>query len=193
MAAGELQLDPDEVKRLLDELRRRLDTAGIQARIHVIGGSAMALRFPADSEVRMTQDIDAAFQPADEVRQVIEAMAADLGLSPTWLNSNGSGFIPPRDTNGETAAGVTLTVATVEELIAMKLAASREQDLHDLGILARNAGITEPERLVEIAFDAYGEDSVILTESKDDYLIMARQSLARARKRAIRKRRGGSY
>lgn len=52
--------------------------------------------------------------------------------------------------------GVTVTIATVEELIAMKLAASRDQDPFDLGILARHAGITDPAQSVDIAFAAYG-------------------------------------
>ncbi|QYH36844.1 hypothetical protein [Salinibacterium sp. M195] len=79
---------------------------------------------------------------------------------------------------------MTVTYADSRELIAMKLAASCEQDLHDLGMLARQAGITDPQGLVNIAFEAYGEDSVVLNESRDDYLIMATQALARAKKRA---------
>jgi hypothetical protein len=113
-------------------------------------------------------------------------MAEERGLPPTWLNSSGSAFIPPRDRSEETATGVDFTVATVDELIAMKLVASREQDLHDLGILARNAGIADPERLVEITFATYGEDSMALTETREDYLVMATQALAQAKKRASR-------
>jgi hypothetical protein len=65
-------------------------------------------------------------------------------------------------------------VATINEFIAMKLAASREQDLHDLGILARHAGITDAEKLVDIAFDEYGNDSPTLNETRNDRLIIAR-------------------
>lgn len=184
MAQGEHQMGPAEVRGLLDELQRRLEAANVAAQIHVVGGSAMALLFPNDSKIRITRDIDAAFQPRDEVRDVIAAMAADLGLSPTWLNANSAPFIPPRPSpSREEPGGVSLTVATVEELIAMKLAASREQDLHDLGILADNAGISDPEQLVDIAFNAYGEDSMVLTESRQDYLIMAGEALTRSHKR----------
>jgi hypothetical protein len=79
---------------------------------------------------------------------------------------------------------VTVTIATAEELIAMKLAASREQDLFDLGILARHEGITDPQRLVDIAFAAYGEDSVVLADTREDYLIMATQAIAAEQKRS---------
>lgn len=182
---SEHQMDPVEVRRLLDELVRRLEEAGIEASIHVVGGSAMALLFPDDAEVRVTRDIDAAIEPTIEVRRVVDQMAADLGLSPGWLNANGTAFIPPRAVSPSIADSTTvaLTHADARELIAMKLAASREQDLHDLGVLARHTGITDAEVLVQITFDAYGEDSVILNESRSDYLVMARQALARAAKR----------
>jgi hypothetical protein len=182
--AREHQMDPAEVRRLLGELVRRLEAAGTTARIHVIGGSAMALLFPDDPETRMTQDIDASIQPSDEVRRVVQEMAIDFDLSPTWLNANGKPFIPPRAEVAASSLGVELTHADAHELIAMKLAGSREQDLYDLGIIARHIGITDPQRLVDIAFEAYGNESVVLNEPPEDYLILAKQALARARRRA---------
>ncbi|MGV8883970.1 MAG: DUF6036 family nucleotidyltransferase [Microbacteriaceae bacterium] len=182
---GPLELDPSEVKRLLEELQSRLTAKGVAARIYVFGGSAMALQFPDDDETRMTQDIDASFQPTEEVREVIATMAEELGLSPTWMNSNGMAYIPPREDSR--SAEAVVTIATVEELIAMKLAASREQDLHDLGILARKANITDPQRLVDIAFEMYGHDSIVLNESEEDYLILATQALQIARRRSGRR------
>jgi hypothetical protein len=182
MARNEHEMDPVEVRRHLDELTRRLLAAGVDAEIYVIGGSAMALNFPDDASTRMTQDIDAVVSPKAEVRRIVEEMAEDIGLSPTWLNSFGAPFVPPRKSRVPSKDGVEVTIATTEELIAMKLAASREQDLHDLGILARHAGITDPEKLVDIAFDAYGSDSMALNLPRDDYLLMAKQALARKRR-----------
>jgi hypothetical protein len=180
---NEHEMDPAEVRRLLTLLETRLGARGIDAQIHIIGGSAMALLFPDDPETRFTQDIDAAVQPSAPVKRVVEQIAEELGLSPTWFNTSGSPFVPPRASTGARQPGVSVTVASVEELIAMKLAASRHQDLFDLGILARHAGITDPERLVQIAYDAYGEDSMALTDSREDYLIMAREALENARRR----------
>ena len=184
MASNEHEMDPAEVRHLLDVLTQRLTDEGVDAHVHVIGGSAMALLFPDDDETRFTTDIDAAVSPGPAVLQVVEQIADELGLSPTWLNPNGTSFIPPRSQSVASPTGVTMTIATVDELIAMKLAASRDQDLFDLGILARNAGITDPERLVDIAFDAYGEDSVVLTDTREDYLIMAQQAIIAERKRS---------
>ncbi len=150
MAFDEHQMDPAEVRELLDVLKERLTDEGIDAQIHVIGGSAMALLFPDDVETRFTTDIDAVVKPLSAVLLVVEQIAEEMGLSPTWLNANGSPFVPPRPQSTASSTGATVTIASVEELIAMKLAASRHQDLFDLGILARNAGITDPERLVTL-------------------------------------------
>jgi hypothetical protein len=183
MARNEHEMDPAEVRHLLNELERRLLDAGIDAQIYVIGGSAMALNFPDDVDTRLTQGIDAAVSPQAEVRQAVEVMANDLCLSATWLNSSGAPFVPPRTSQHIPGRGVDVTIATTKELIAMKLAASREQDLHDLGILARHAGITDAAELVDIAYDAYGDDSIALNESREDYLIIAKQVLDRERRR----------
>lgn len=184
MASNEHEMDPAEVRHLLDVLTQRLTDEGIDAHVHVIGGSAIALRFPDDGETRFTTDIDAAVSPRPAVMRVVEQIADEMGLSPTWLNANGTSFIPPRSQSALPPRGVTVTIASVDELIAMKVAASRDQDLYDLGILARNAGITDPERLVDIAFDAYGEDSVVLTDTREDYLLMAQQAIAAEKKRS---------
>jgi len=184
MATNEHRMDSEEVRRLLDVLTQRLTDEGIEAQVHVIGGSAMALLFPDDGETRFTTDIDAAVNPRQAVLRVVDKIAEEMGLSPTWLNANGTSFIPPRSQNAGAPTGVTVTIATAEELIAMKLAASREQDLFDLGILARHEGISDPQRLVDIAFAAYGEDSVVLTDTREDYLIMATQAIAAEQKRS---------
>ncbi|MBN9141100.1 MAG: hypothetical protein J0H23_09770 [Micrococcales bacterium] len=63
MATNEHRMDPNEVRRLLDVLKQRLTDEGIDARVHVIGGSAMAMLFPGDRETRFTTDIDAAVTP----------------------------------------------------------------------------------------------------------------------------------
>lgn len=59
----------------------------------------------------------------------------------------------------------------------MKLAAERGKDILDLSLLASRLGITDPERIVDIAFDLYGEDSIPLSGERDNYLIVAAEAL----------------
>lgn len=169
---GDLEFSPDDIRRLLGELVARLEQRGIHGEIRVIGGAAMALRFPDDPQVRTTRDIDAVYEPAPEVDLVIQEMTKDLGLEPGWINSAAAPWLrvagQPRP-----EGGFTTIVATAEELAAMKLAAGREWDLTDLAIIARHLGLNDAEQLVDIAYEVFGDDSVELADGRDSYRILA--------------------
>ncbi|UIP57780.1 DUF6036 family nucleotidyltransferase [Agromyces marinus] len=160
--------DAQAVRDLLDELARRLEERGVRGTIRVAGGAAMLLHFPDDPAVRVTRDIDALIEPSDEIEAVVTEMAVDLGLPSRWLNAAGRSWF--RVEARDTGAPVAVTVATERELIAMKLAAVRDKDFVDLGILARHLGITEPEELVRIAYEVYGDDAVELPDGRESYL-----------------------
>lgn len=171
-----LVLTPERAKELIGELERRLSARGIPGSVRIVGGAAMVLRFPDDPEVRVTTDVDAAYEPRPEIDEVIAEMARDYGLPERWMNGASSPWNVVADT------GNTITIATAEELVAMKMAAGRAQDLADLRILARHLGITSPERLVEIAYDIYGEDSPALGDTRESYELFARDVLADRRR-----------
>jgi hypothetical protein len=180
--------DADAVRQLLDELVRRLAARGIHGTIRVAGGAAMLLHFPDDPEVRVTRDIDALIEPTDEIEAVAAEMAADLGLPTRWLNAAGRSWL--RVDVGGAEASATVTVASTRELIAMKLAAGRDKDFVDLGILARHLGITDPGELVRIAYEVYGDDAVELPDGRESYRWYAQSVLEDAHRRS-RTRRGG--
>jgi hypothetical protein len=171
-----LVLTPARAKELIDELERRLVARGIRGSIRIVGGAAMVLRFPNDPEVRVTTDVDAAYEPRPEIDEVIAEMARDYRLPDRWMNGSSTPW------NVVTDTGSTITVATAEELVAMKMAAGRVQDLADLRILARHLGITQPEQLVDIAYAVYGEDSPVLSDSPESYELLARDVLADRRR-----------
>ena len=173
------QLDVQKLRDLLDELVRRLHLRGVSGNIRIIGGAAMALRFPDDPSIRVTADIDAVYELRPEVDEVIAELAAERGLEVDWINARGASWLRVDRPSGETE-GFEVILASPEQLIAMKMAAAREQDLHDLRILARNLGIEEPERLVEIAYEIYGEDSVELSDPRQSYLWLAQAVLPAA-------------
>jgi hypothetical protein len=172
-----LVLTPDRAKELIEELERRLAARGIHASIRIVGGAAMALRFPDDPEVRVTTDVDAAYEPRPEIDEVIAEIAHDFGLPERWMNASSTPWNVVADT------GDTVTVASSEELVAMKMAAGRAQDLADLRILARHMGIASPDELVRIAYEVYGEDSTALNDPRESYLLFAQDVLADRRRR----------
>lgn len=174
-------LDPETIRAALDAVVARAEAEGIVGTIEVFGGSALVVLYPNDDALRTTEDVDARIRTTASLTRIIEDVGAQLGFAPDWLNSRSAPFLPP--TTVETpSAGLTVTFATARQLIASKMAAGRPQDLHDLAILATREGIAEPDELVDIAFDAYGEDSVVLSDNREEALLFARDVLAYARK-----------
>lgn len=167
------QLDAARLSELLGELARRLERRGVTGSIRIVGGAALALRFPDDPEVRVTRDVDAVWEPRAEVDEVIGELARERGLEVDWINASAAPWLrtdEPDPVDGE----FEIVVATPEQLVAMKLAAGREQDLADLRILARHLGIREADRLVEMAYAVYGDESVELPDGRESYLLLAR-------------------
>lgn len=158
---------------MLDELVRRLEARGVAGSMRIVGGAALALRYPDDPEVRVTRDVDATWEPRAEVAAVIAELAAERGLETDWVNPAGASWLRT-DAPSRRDGVFEIVIATPEQLVAMKLAAGREQDLADLRILARQIGIRDPARLVDIAYEIYGDDSVELPDGRESYLLLAR-------------------
>ncbi|WP_431862447.1 DUF6036 family nucleotidyltransferase [Micrococcus terreus] len=159
---------------MITELTRRLQDQGVDSDIRLVDGAAMIFY----GSRRMTQDIDASYSHTEEVEAVARQMAAEHNLPENWLNDSARAFIPDGAQWTDVPGGpATVLMATDETLLAMKLAAERHKDILDLSVLAGRLGITDPERIVDIAFDLYGEDSIPLSGERDDYLIVAAEAL----------------
>ncbi|GAA1752120.1 DUF6036 family nucleotidyltransferase [Agromyces humatus] len=180
--------DAQSVRELLEELARRLSDRGVHGTIRVAGGAAMLLRYPDDPDVRVTRDIDALIEPADEVEAVVAEMAADLGLTARWLNEAGQGWL--RVAGDPSDEPVSIFIASERELIAMKMSAGRDKDFVDLGILVKHLGITDPAMLVDIAYQEYGEDAVELPDGRASYLWYAESVIKEAYRPSKRRRKG---
>jgi hypothetical protein len=61
---NELLFSREDIRELLIALGARLDGRGIEARLFLVGGAAMALAF---SRRRVTRDLDAVFEPKKEI------------------------------------------------------------------------------------------------------------------------------
>lgn len=172
------ELDPTELADLLDELVRRLEQRGVTGSIRIVGGAAMALRFPDDPAIRATRDVDARWAPRVPVSEVIAEIAAERGLEVDWINGAAALWLrtdPPDPAPGQ----FQVVVATPEQLVAMKLARGAEHDLVDLRILARHLNIATPDELVDIAYAVYGSDAVELPDGRPSYLLLAQDVLER--------------
>lgn len=118
-------LDGEQIRQLFDELSEELARRGARAEIFLVGGAAMALAYDAR---RSTRDIDAVFQPKDEVYAAAAAVAMRHDLPDDWLNDGVEGFLPGDDPQARQvyeSDALRVDVASPRYLLAMKLLASR--------------------------------------------------------------------
>lgn len=165
------ELDRSQIKELLEELGQRLRARGVKGSIYIAGGAAIALEF---EERQVTVNVDAVFQPAETMLEEATVMAEEHGLASTWLSDRVRTFMPPgKDDQARVFAvpGLSVSVASARYLLAMKVAAGRPQDLHDLILIFRELSIEQPEEAFAIARDVHGPDSVLLPPDEEVILI----------------------
>ncbi len=174
MSAGELTAD--QILALLHELSHRLTARGIRSDIKLIGGAALILQGVGN---RPTADIDASYADKASVNTIVEEIAADYDLASDWLNSSASAFIPNNATWVilEELEGLTIRAADNETLLAMKIAAERDKDTLDIARLLLKLNITNANNAVDVAYNKYGEHSIPLAASRDNYLIVVNDAL----------------
>ena len=148
---------------LLREAFRRLDfhlsRANVNADIFVFGGAAMILGYDARPA---TRDVDALWRPHGAVLKAAWQVADEMGLLRSWLNEQASAYVPgPPNWSGKTLfAGRSLRVvqAAPEMLLAMKVRAGREVDLHDVVVLASHLGLATSHEILALATAVLGEE-----------------------------------
>ncbi len=144
-------LDADAIHELFEDLSHRLATTGAHAQLFVVGGAAMALAYDRQ---RATQDVDAAFEPSDVVRDLTALIAQERGLEDDWLNDAAKGFLPGNDDDPVTvfeSDNLLVQVPSAEYLLAMKIHASRsDADLDDAARLYQVTGYTSADQVIDL-------------------------------------------
>jgi hypothetical protein len=141
-------LSAPQIQEAFDALSKELEAKGRVGEIVVVGGAALVLLFGARET---TKDVDALFlhPEAADIRAAVTRVAALLDLPEDWLNDAAKGFMVGVTTGEEVhrSAGLLVTTASVEQLLAMKLAAWRDAiDRADARLLLENlAGITHAD------------------------------------------------
>jgi hypothetical protein len=159
--------------------------------IQIVGGAALLLHGVLD---RATGDIDALYATGDIVDEVAADMAREYGLRPKWLNHNAAAFLPDEAEwiAGPEGTSSAVRLADLPTLAAMKMAAERAKDIEDLGHIVLALGVEQADELVRLAFDKYGEHSVVLSAPADNYEIVAEEAMAAARALLLRRPAPGS-
>lgn len=172
-------LDATFVRKLLTELGRRLHRRGVHVDVYIVGGAAIALSL---DKRRITADVDAIFSDPDLVQHEAAALARKYHLPDNWLNNRAAMFLPGGNDPGAVrldVRGLTVSVASPEHVLAMKMASFRPgKDQGDLELLFQQLGIQAPEQAADIAQSVYGSDTVVLPH-RQELLFTARSILER--------------
>lgn len=146
------------IEELLGALDTKLQERGLEAKIFVVGGAAMALAYNAS---RVTDDIDGIFVPRDVVIDAAKDLARERGLDQYWLNDAVIQMMPPRPDDEprshKIGPALTLEIASPAYVLAMKAMSTRHSigDLDDAASLCKQLEITtqaELERVVQRYF-----------------------------------------
>jgi hypothetical protein len=149
-------LSREQIVAALSALGAQLQAQGVRGQIFIVGGAAMTLAY---SERRLTRDIDAAFEPKAVIYEAAARVSRDLNLPQDWLNDAVKGFMPGPDQSARPIpeiAGIEVSVASPQYLLAMKLLAMRiGEDDDDIKVLLRECGITTAEEAVALVERMY--------------------------------------
>jgi hypothetical protein len=142
-----------DIRRLFELLNEELRRVDIEGELFLVGGAVMCLCYAARPS---TQDVDALFRPAREVREAAARAALRAGVAPDWLNDGVKGFLSAQRAFDAFLAldHLRVMVAQAEYLLAMKCLSLRIgaefHDEDDVRYLLRHLDIASYERAVAV-------------------------------------------
>lgn len=156
------EIASEEVRLLLKEFARRLARLNRHIGVRVVGGAAVSLH---GFDRRPTYDVDAVVLPWEAAEAVISEMAVEFGLQATWLNDSAKFATPAVGLEDWCEVlridDVTVSIASLELLLAMKLYANRaSRDWDDIHFLLDACDIRSVEQAQEI-YERYHAQDVI--------------------------------
>jgi hypothetical protein len=117
-----------------------------------------------------TKDVDAVFQPREQLQPLIAEVAHELKLDPDWLNDHVGQFAPNDGGKANIPferlagiPGIAVFRPTAKKMLAMKARAARLPrpgyggDLHDLAFLIRRCRLKSIEDIDQIFNRFYGD------------------------------------
>ena len=156
-------------EKLLEALKRvgeKLDAQRKVGEILLTEGAAMSLVLDARTS---TQDVDALYEPKEDINIMAKEVAKEMNLPQDWLNDGVKGFMSPEAEVHEykTFAGLRISTVTPECLLAMKLLSARvtDTDLKDAQFLMKKLEINTTEQAYEI-LDKYYPIERVLPKTK---------------------------
>lgn len=153
-------MDKDAILFYLAELNQELENLDVVGEVCLYGGAVMCLVYSARPS---TKDVDAIFQPTQQLREAIARVADAHNLRDDWLNDAVKGFVvhhPQRIFLD--APNLKVYVPEPDYLLAMKTLASRVDttDQQDIRFLIGLLGLTKPEEVFALLEKYYPRQQI---------------------------------
>ena len=142
-----------DLRRLFGLLNDELAQSGIKGELYLVGGAVMCL---AHAVRASTEDVDAFFRPAAEVRAAAARVAAKTSGQADWLNDAVKGFLSERGDYGPwlELSHLKIMIAQPAYLLAMKCLAFRIgaefHDEADIRFLLRALNVASYDKALDI-------------------------------------------
>ena len=152
-------LDREALIGLLDDLAERLERRNVRAQVYIVGGAAMSLAF---DRRRTTHDVDARIDAGHgALVEAVQEIARERGLPGTWLNKQATSTMPKApDRRARTvydSPWLTITGASAEHILAMKLESARETDRGDIKTLVGHLQIRSVAEAMQVHDELFPE------------------------------------
>ncbi len=139
-------LDIPTLKKLFQALNEELAKKDVLGEIGICGGAVMCLVFQARNA---TKDVDAIFEPTEEIRKAASKVSKRFGLSENWLNDAAKAYFhvdPPKEEVLQ-LSNLRIWAPQAEYMLAMKCLSARfdSHDREDVEFLIRHLMLKKPE------------------------------------------------
>ena len=150
-------LTKDKILNLLEQLNEKLKMKNVKSEICLVGGAVMCMCF--DSR-QSTLDLDAVFEPKQEVYDCAKSVAFENDLDEDWLNDAVKGFLSTKSEFVEFKkfSNLTIKVASPAYMFALKFQScrlDRKSDVDDLKFLVNLLRIRSLDDAEEIVKEFY--------------------------------------
>lgn len=157
------KLSKNDILLYLNQVNEKLKSENKHGELLIVGGAAMTLSHGTRDA---THDIDALFEPKEEIRIIVSEIAKENGLDRGWLNDDVKFFVTKKMT-GTTfleMSNLTIKCLDTECLLSMKLVSARpiqlSEDMKDSISLMKVLNIKEEKELFDI-LDKYAYEHQI--------------------------------
>jgi hypothetical protein len=150
-----------QIRSMFSSLNEELRAQDVIGEVGICGGAVMCLVFNARAS---TKDVDAIFEPTQEIRAAAAIVARKFSVGEDWLNDAAKGYFLANTPRQEVLQYSNLRVwaPTAEYMLAMKCVSARfdSYDRDDAQFLIQHLELDSVDAIFEVVSQFYPRDKV---------------------------------